>query len=108
LARVNYEKAYSINPDLNFLLGTVLHYQMQECDWRNLDERIKQLEIEVEKLIFKWVGLWSSWNPRMISSPLSELFPTLAYVSTFFCFELGYKISFLSTRVTLNLLSTKL
>ena len=49
MARVNYEKAYSTNPDLNFLLGTVLHYQMQECDWRNLDERIKQLEIEVEK-----------------------------------------------------------
>lgn len=39
-----YDKALALNPDYEFAFGAALSTRMMMCDWRNLDESLRQLE----------------------------------------------------------------
>jgi len=43
------EKAYALNPDSPYLLGVLLHTQMQVADWHNLDDRIRAMAEKVHR-----------------------------------------------------------
>jgi len=38
-----YECAIKLNPDINFLLGDLIHAQLKICDWTDLAQRLHQL-----------------------------------------------------------------
>ena len=43
------EKAYALNSDSPYLLGVLLHTQMQVADWHNLDDRIRAMAGKVHR-----------------------------------------------------------
>jgi predicted O-linked N-acetylglucosamine transferase (SPINDLY family) len=47
-AVADYKKALNLNPNLDYLLGTKLHAEMQICDWSSFDQDLKRLKLEVE------------------------------------------------------------
>ena len=48
-ALVAYDKATSIHENLDYLLGTRLHIQMQIADWAGLDQRLATLKEKLEQ-----------------------------------------------------------
>jgi len=44
----NYEKALSINPDLPYVLGNLVLFRLQCCDWRDLDRDRARIAADVK------------------------------------------------------------
>jgi len=47
-AVADYKTALQINPNLDYLLGTKLHAEMQICDWSSFEHDVKRLRLEIE------------------------------------------------------------
>jgi protein O-GlcNAc transferase len=48
-ALASYDKAIAIKPDYDFLYGTKIYTQMQQCDWSNLKNQLNELKDLVER-----------------------------------------------------------
>ncbi len=48
-ALASYNKAVELKPGIDFLIGYRLHTKMFVCDWRNLDQEIQELRLQIEK-----------------------------------------------------------
>ena len=45
----SYEKAYSINPNKPFLLGSIIYTKTKMCEWAGLDKIITEFKSKIEK-----------------------------------------------------------
>jgi protein O-GlcNAc transferase len=48
-ALASYSKAVELKPGVDYLLGYCLHAKMFVCDWRNLNQEIQELQLQIEK-----------------------------------------------------------
>ena len=42
-----YQTAYEMDPNHQFLLGDMIHAKTKICDWKHIDDQIKELEIRI-------------------------------------------------------------
>lgn len=47
-AIIEYEKLLALEPDFDYLLGTVIHIKMLLCDWERFDERLQLLKNKIQ------------------------------------------------------------
>ena len=48
-ALASYNKAVELKPGIDFLIGYRLHTKLFVCDWRNLNQEIQELRLQIEK-----------------------------------------------------------
>ena len=46
-ALINYQKAYEINPDTDYLLGTIIHTKMHLCVWSDYSKYLDELQAQL-------------------------------------------------------------
>ena len=64
----NLDKAYTLKPDIDFLLGTLIHAKMRHCIWDGLSSDIKKLTEKIEngeKVTSPWSLLSLIDNPSI-------------------------------------------
>ncbi|MEB3218531.1 MAG: tetratricopeptide repeat protein [Nostocales cyanobacterium 94392] len=65
----SFELAYKLKPNLEFLLGQLVHIKMIMCDWSNLDEKIRLLECDIgngNKVIAPFPALAIFDSPQLL------------------------------------------
>ena len=75
----SYQRASEINPNLNFILGDVLHTRMHLCLWDDLSSRFKELEDKIknnQKVVspFALMGMIDNPEVQRINSEIYSKF----------------------------------